>query len=193
MSAPEPLHADDEATWAPRIRAGDVAAFEALFRAYHRRLVAYVEGYVHSSEAAEEVVQDVFFGIWNRREQWELRGSVRGYLYASARNAALNYGRRKRLETRGLERVGADPLGVVAPLPERGAQDRLEREEVAAEVRRAVQSLPERSRQVVMLRWEQGLKYAEIAEVMGISVKGVENQLARAVKTLRGRLSGLMP
>jgi RNA polymerase sigma-70 factor (ECF subfamily) len=192
MASPEPPRDDDEATWAPRIRAGDVRAFEALFRAYHARLVTFVEGYLHSREAAEEVVQDVFLKIWNGREGWEVRGSVRGYLYASARNTALNTARRRRLETRGLERLGAGPGGVVAPLPERGALERLESEETAAQVRRAIDHLPERSRQVVRLRWEHGLRYAEIAEIMGISVKGVENQLSRAMKTLRASLSRLV-
>lgn len=188
MPAPEPLHEEDDATLAARVRGGDVAAFETLFRAYHARLVGFVEGYVGSREAAEEVVQDVFLNVWTRREAWELRGSLRGYLYASARNAALNHGRRRRLETRGMERVGADPEGVVAPTHEKSALDRLESEEVAEEVRRAIGRLPERSRQVVTLRWQHGLKYAEIAEIMGISVKGVENQLARAVKALRTSL-----
>src|SRR2546425_6849159 len=77
----------DERAWADRIRAGDMDAFEALYRAYWQRLYAFAFRYVHSKEDAEEVTQDVFFRIWRGRAAWIPAGAVRNYLYLSVRNA----------------------------------------------------------------------------------------------------------
>src|SRR5437867_6584755 len=78
----------DERAWADRIRAGDVDAFEALYRTYWQRLYAFAFRYVRSKEDAEEVVQDVFFRIWRGRADWVPAGAVRNYVYCAVRNAA---------------------------------------------------------------------------------------------------------
>jgi hypothetical protein len=67
----------DERAWADRIRAGDMDAFEALYRTYWQRLYAFAFRYVHSKEDAEEVAQDVFFRIWRGRADWVPAGAVR--------------------------------------------------------------------------------------------------------------------
>src|ERR671931_2019231 len=77
-----------ERVWADRIRAGDIHAFEALYRAYWQRLYAFAFRYVHSTEDAEDVTQEVFFKIWRGRAHWVPAGPVRNYLYLAVRNAA---------------------------------------------------------------------------------------------------------
>src|SRR2546423_12743163 len=72
----------DEAALVARIRAGDEAACEVLFRAYHVPLWRFAYGYVHSREVAEELVQDVFCTLWGERSTWDVRVSVRAWLYA---------------------------------------------------------------------------------------------------------------
>src|SRR6185437_7257015 len=74
-----------------RIRAGDVAAFEQLFRALHAPLCEVVDGYVRSQAVAEEIVQDLYFVIWTTRERLPAPRSFRGYLFAAARNRALHH------------------------------------------------------------------------------------------------------
>lgn len=180
---PVPADAPREAALVARVRAGDVAAFETLFRAFHAPMCDLALRYLRRRETAEEVVQEVFLALWLRRESWTVRTGVRAYLLGAARNGALH-----RLEHEAVARraaaAGSLPLPAAAP----DAQRELEREETARHVRAALAALPERARLAASLRWEQGLRHAEIAEVMGITVKSVENQLARAAAALRRRL-----
>ena len=163
-----------------RIRAGDRRAFEEVFRAHYRALVAFVHGYVRSRAEAEELVQEVFLGTWLRREGLAATDSVRGYLYRSARNQALNHLRHRRVEREWAAEVkAADP-----PRTPAGDSAVLEKD-LAAAVRRAVDALPERCRMVFSLSRDHGLGYAEIAEAMEISVKTVETQMTKALRALR--------
>jgi len=168
-----------------RVRAGDTTELERIFRAHYAALCDFVRRYVRSRETAEELVQDVFFNIWTNRDRWEVRETLTAYLYGAARNRALNHLRHERTARRWEERAmdqRSDPAaGSQAP----DVLDLLESEEAIGTLQRAIAALPERARAVVVLRWQHQLRYAEIAEAMGISVKGVENQLARAMKALR--------
>lgn len=185
---PSGMPVPDDSALLPRIRAGDRDAFEALFRAHYPDLCRFAASRVGSPDAAEDVVQEVFFRVWSRRAEWEVTGSVRAYLYGAVCNRALNLLEQRETHRRGHERAGregsAPGMGEAQP----AADERLQAEESAAEVRRAVAALPERAREVVTLRWQHGLRYAEIAGIMGISVKGVENQLARSLRALREHL-----
>src|SRR6059058_3973026 len=103
----------DERAWADRIRAGDIAAFETLYRTYWQRLFAFAFRYVQSKEDAEELVQEVFFRIWRGRAQWMPAGAVRNYLYLAVRNAA-----RDRLERAAVARRWVGRIGQVATAAE---------------------------------------------------------------------------
>jgi RNA polymerase sigma-70 factor (ECF subfamily) len=175
----------DESDAVARIRAGDEAAFESLFREYHAPLCRFVYGFLRSRDLAEEVVQEVFLALWSRRASWDVQGTVRSYLYGAARNRALNHLKRARIEQKWRE---AAPSEALAPAE---ATDSAETKEVAALVRSAIDALPERCRLVMMLRWQHHLKHVEIAEALGISIKGVENQLRRGLDLLRRALPHL--
>jgi len=172
----------DERAWADRIRAGDMDAFEALYRTYWQRLYSFAFRYVHSKEDAEEVAQEVFFRIWRGRAHWIPLGAVRNYLYLAVRNAA-----RDRLERAAVARrwrVGR--LGQAATAPE--IQSDLEAAELVATVERALAELPPKRSAVCKLRLIDGLSYAQIADRLGICEKTVETQLARGLKALRDQI-----
>jgi RNA polymerase sigma-70 factor, ECF subfamily len=182
-----PSHSD-AADVVARVRGGDERAFEGLFRQHYDGLCGFVIRYVRERALAEELVQDLFAALWERRERWEVRGgsgSVRAYLFAAARNRALNL-RARRIVERDWESDEADVRELHHAPPR--ADEALEAAELHARLDAAIESLPERCRLVMQLRWREQLSYAEIAEVMGISTKGVENQLARGLKALRDRL-----
>src|SRR5207245_8462743 len=109
----EPETSAAELVWADRIRAGDVDAFEALYRKYWQPLYSFAFRYVHSKEDAEEVAQEVFFRIWRGRAHWVPLGAVRNYLYLAVRNAA-----RDRLERAAVARRWGGRVGQVATTPE---------------------------------------------------------------------------
>ncbi|HJU88683.1 MAG TPA: RNA polymerase sigma-70 factor [Gemmatimonadaceae bacterium] len=183
-----PFPSDDTDAMVARVRAGDERVFEGIFRAHYGSLCAFANTLVRSRETAEEVVQNVFLNIWTQRDHWEVRGSVRAYLFGAVRNQALNQIKRGQLERSWAEDSGDEGvLELHGSIPDPAAL--VEAEEMAAVVREAIDRLPPRARMAVQLRWEGQLKYSEIAEVMGISVKGVENQLSRALEALR-RLLG---
>ncbi len=169
----------DERLWADRIRAGDMDAFEALYRAYWQRLYAFAFRYVQSKEDAEEVAQDVFFRIWRGRAHWVPAGAVRNYLYLAIRNAA-----RDRLERAAVARRWR--VGQVQTASE--IQSDLEAADLVAAVERALTELPPKRSEVCKLRLIDGLSYAQIAHRLGISEKTVETQLARGLKSLRDRI-----
>lgn len=167
------------------IAAGDRSAFEALFRLHYRPLCAFAMGYVKDADRSEDLVQDLFFRLWLDREKLQITTSVKSYLYSAVRNRCLNA-----LKSQGRMRVLNEELDdrmvEVGPMED-------EHSERIARVQAAIESLPEERRKVFKLSRYEGLKYHEIAERQGISVKTVENQMGKALKTLREELADLVP
>ncbi len=170
---------------ARRIRAGDISAFEELFRELHAPLCEVVDCYVRSQAVAEEIVQDLFFTVWIRRATLEAE-SMRGYLFRAARNRALHQVRHDSVVRRFGRLVDARPE--VAGVATRASTSDEEAEERLQQLRRAIDQLPPRARLALMLRIDHGMKDQQVAEAMGISVKGVEKLVATAKRLLREAL-----
>ena len=190
MSVPRQLVGSDksEHEQVARIRAGDVGAFESLFKNYYLELRGFVESYVDRS-TSEEVIQELFLALWRRREAWAPAGGVRAYLFAAARNQALNAIRQRRNSSRVVDECVADGSIPGANQSERTPAQQLSTSEIESACRSAIHELPESNRLVMMLRWEYGMSHAEIAFVLGTSIKGVEAELGRGLKTLATRLN----
>jgi len=188
-----PRRAFDEQALVDRIRAGEVEAFEALFRTYYNSLCVFAEGYVRSPDVAEELVDDIFCRIWERRADWQVTHGVRAYLYASVRNRALNSIARERVALEAGERADREDVAIAMGQAEPSPEDRVAATELEAAVKRAWAALPPRCHQTYLLHRQHGMSYAEIASIMGISIKTVENQLARALKALRMSLAAWIP
>jgi RNA polymerase sigma-70 factor (ECF subfamily) len=171
-----------------RVRAGDERALETLFRTHYSALCDFAARYVRRDTLAEELVQDIFADLWAHRQSWYVRGSVRAYLFAAVRNRALNLRKREAVE-RDWEHDEA--IADVRELhqPPEVADAALERADLRARLDAALESLPERCRLVMHLRWRDQMRHAEIAAVIGISVKGVEIQLARGLRAIRARFA----
>ncbi|MDB4875554.1 MAG: polymerase sigma-70 factor [Gemmatimonadetes bacterium] len=178
-------HTGPEADFAlySEIRGGSTTAFERLFREYHPGLCSFAVRMIGRDDVAEDLVQEVFLFIWRHRESWDVRTSVRQYLYSALRHGALRYLRHERVVRRHIPETIA--LFDRAPKP---ADAQLVRAETIALVRAAIARLPERCRLVYTLHRENGLTYAEVAEVMEISPKTVDVQMGRALKALRRAL-----
>jgi RNA polymerase sigma-70 factor, ECF subfamily len=170
-----------------RLRQGDEAAFDAIFRTWYAPLVRLAHGLLSSRAVAEEIVQDVMLELWRRREALAPDSSVQAYLYQSTRNRALNHLRHEKVERRSEPQV-TGPSAAGAPAPAQLVAD-----EIAVALREAVAALPDRTREVFELSRMHGLRYSEIALTLGISVKTVEAQMGRALRTLRERLAPWLP
>jgi RNA polymerase sigma-70 factor, ECF subfamily len=163
--------------WVGRIRAGDESAFETLFRACAPGLCLFATRYLGSRSAAEDLVQELFLSLWKKRGELEITGPVDTYLYRAARNRALNQLRHSQVE----ERFRTAVL-------ERGMEGAISPDVEILEmldVQDAIQGLPPRCRLVFTLHHHHGLTYADIARSLGLSIKTVETQMGRALKSLR--------
>ncbi len=180
---------DGDQEWVARIRRGDDGAFGALFRAYYDPLCRFVEGIVGRRAVAEEVIQGVFLTLWERRAGWVVRDRLRTYLFAVARNHALNHVRRERLLRGYLLRLGAGRhAGGPARCTVSEGEERVAADEVNTAVCRAIGALPSRYADVLRLRWEHGMTYADIAVILGVRVKTIETRAARALRMIRPAL-----
>ncbi|MCU0635264.1 MAG: RNA polymerase sigma-70 factor [Gemmatimonadaceae bacterium] len=170
-----------------RLRSGDSGAFDTIFRTWYAPLVRYVDAMLRVRADAEEIAQEVLLELWRRRAQLAEQGSVQAYLFQSARNRALNHVRHERVQQRAAPLL-ARSEGVAA----RADNDVIEGE-IAEAIRAAIDSLPPRCREVFELSRIHGLKQTEIAETLGVTVKAVEAQMARALRTMREQLAPWLP
>jgi RNA polymerase sigma-70 factor (ECF subfamily) len=170
-----------------RIRQGDHGAFDALFRAAYAQLVGVTRSIVRDADVAEEIVQEVLLELWRRRESLVVEDSLRAYLFRSTRNRALNHLRHLAVERRGEPYARSE--AAVSPR----ADARLSAAEIEAAVRQAIANLPDRCREVFELSRLHGLKYSEIAQTLGISIKTVEAQMGKALRVLREELAPWLP
>lgn len=186
MSADATPFRDDRALLS-LLRLGEREAFDLVFRTHYPSLVAVAERITGERAVAEEVAQEVMLELWRRRETLAVEESLRAYLVRAARNRALNHLRHERITRR------AEPLLATESVTAPEGPARLAEEEIGAAVRAAVDALPERCREVFELSRVQGLRYAEIAGTLGISVKTVEAQMGKALRVLRERLAPWLP
>lgn len=172
-----------------RIGAGDIAAFEELYRAHAPALLAFAHAWLHSLETAEDLVQDLFLAIWRNREDWELKSSLRSYLFGALRNRIVSYRRSRQAREGRLIRVDESVVALDSLPGTHRADHQVLENELAEAIERAIDSLSPRIRETFLLVRQHNLSYAETAEVLGISVKGVEMNMVRALAALRKELA----
>jgi RNA polymerase sigma-70 factor (ECF subfamily) len=161
----------------------DTATFEQLFKKEFKGLVLFAIQYVKDYEAAREIVQEAFIGLWDKRTQIDLSRPVKTYLSTTVRNRSLNYLRdNKKFDTRLLTQENLFPLASYEQT------DRLVERELQDRIHHAISELPDRCREVFLLSRNQHLKYQAIADQLQISVKTVETQMSKALQHLRIRL-----
>lgn len=161
-------------------------AFGRLFELHFEELYRFAYRYVRSPETAKDLVDEAYLRLWRHRSQVELGGrTARSYLYTTVRYQSLDHLRRRRVEERWQTEYAVplitDQGAVLASDPDQELTAR----ETAAEIQQAVDALPPRQRQVLLLRWQQEASYDEIADTLGISPKTVAIHIGRAIQRLR--------
>ena len=174
-----------------RVRAGDRKAFDELCRKYYAMLVSYARLFL-KDDWAEDVVQDVFYNVWQRRETLDDSNSLYKYLLRSVYNRSLNYlDKNRRAGEYGAyyrERIAALGSSYYAPDNSPVVQ-KLYNDDLRASLDAAIESLPPKCREVFRLSYIEDLSNREIGEQLGISPRTVENHMYAALKQLRRKLS----
>jgi RNA polymerase sigma-70 factor (ECF subfamily) len=159
-------------------------ALEALYDKYYAYLCQAAYRIVADRQAAEDIVQDTFFELWKKRRRINVSVSLRAYLRRSAVNRSLNYLRDRKPElSQGLAMPDM-PAGAAG----HPAADRFSAEELQQAIDRAIDGLPERCRLVFVLSRFEEMSHREIARLLDISPKTVENQIGKALTSLRQAL-----
>jgi RNA polymerase sigma-70 factor (ECF subfamily) len=174
----------------------DAAAFAQIVEMYQHRLIGVMHHLVGSAAEAEDLAQECFLRVYRTRKSYHPRARFSTWLFTIANNLALNALRtRRRRPSIPLEVSDSGPMGTRPEeqlVPDRGEAPghQLQQQELAAVIRRALDGLNERQRMAVVLNKFEDMGYAEIAEVMGLSVKAVKSLLSRARCRLREELQG---
>ena len=171
-------------TWQDGVHNSDTPSFNSLFRFYYARLVKFAVQFVHTREAAEEIVSDVFVKIWERRSTLGEVRNLEVYLYVAVKNGCLNY-----CEKYSVVHLQLDMHGATELYDTGNSQKNLEMKELMHRLHMAVEQLPEQCRLIFKMVKEDNLSFREVAEILSISPRTVETQIYRAVKKLKIVLS----
>ena len=161
----------------------DETVFEQVFKSHFKRLHAYAFTILRDDADAEEMVQQVFFKLWERSEKLSLTGSVSAYLYRAVHNESLNYIKHRKIKSNHQLHVAHNMKNEVDHPGKKILAGELEKK-----IHSALNELPEQCRTIFQMSRFDELKYREIADKLGISVKTVENQMGKALKLLRLKL-----
>ena len=163
---------------------GNEQAFENVFTDWFGNLYTYAFSVLGDEAIAEEVVQSVFCRIWEKRDQLQVHTSLKAYLYGSVYHECMDWMRKEQYRKAHRSHV----LRTGNPTAGENATGRLELNDLERRLREAMDELPDQCRAIFQLSRFGELKYREIAEQLGLSVKTVESQMSKALKHLRKKL-----
>jgi RNA polymerase sigma-70 factor, ECF subfamily len=184
----------DSTVWEQNIKAGirrgNENSFRLLYEKFFPGLCILAHRYTGKLDVAEEIVQDTFMKIWETRYETDIRGGLHSYLYTIVRNNSLNYLKHLLVERKyGADRVKQLQRALnLLQLSQEDGSSILIAEEMQKSLQDALASLPSRCREIFLLHRQQGMKYSEIAMMLGISTNTVQRQISIALEKLRDKL-----
>lgn len=174
---------DDESLMS-ELRAGDILAFDEIYRKYSKPLYKFSFSIVKSHEEAENIIQDAFLTLWLNRDKIEKCASLKYYIFTVTYNSAIAVIRKRAKESDYVEYVKS------IQNPQHDEEElKYEYEELEKKLNEIIKILPERQREIYTLHKIQGLKYSEIAQKLNISTNTIETHMSRALKTIREKLA----
>jgi len=167
-----------------RIRQGDKRQFESLFRSSYVSLVRYAKTIVKDHDTAEEIVQDLFFRLWQDREKIKIECTLNGYMFRAVHNKSLHWMDHNRVVNKYAEEMMNQQTENTE-----NPTDIIHFRELQSKIVRILERLPERCGKIFCMNRFEGLKYAEIAEKLSVSIKTVEANMGKALKEFRKALA----
>ena len=173
------------------LRRGEISAFVDIYTTYYDALLNYADRLLNDMEAARDVVQQVYYKMWENRDTLNISLSVKAYLFKSVYHGSLNtLAHQKNIQKYEREQLTDFYFSTVIQSPE--AEEALWKSDIEQAIQEAIAILPEKCREVFVLSKIEGLKNREIAEKLNISEKTVERHMSIALSKLREELDWLL-
>lgn len=173
---------EDKNSILKNIRKGDLQEFESLFRQYYPLLCNYAFRFVKNTNQAEEIVQDLFCKLWENRKDVKIHSSIKAYLYKATYYNSLQVLRKRAAKSHYEEYIKNKNFD------NSQLTTTLEENEIYSIVQKTLANLPKRCSIIFKMSRFEGLKYQEIADQLSISVKTVEANMGKALKSFRKSL-----
>ncbi|MEW2923076.1 RNA polymerase sigma-70 factor [Muricauda sp. ANG21] len=167
------------------LKNGDEDAFKKVYLHYYERLCVYILNFTTNRDLAQDIVQDTFLKLWNKKENLRTDGSLNSYLYKITYTNFIDTHRKDKKLLDELEEIR---LNALTPLVE----DHDLFEQRLKNVKLAIEKLPPRRKQIFMMNKQSGMRYKEIADQLDISIKTVENQIGKALSSIRKSIKSSM-
>jgi len=163
---------------------GDMVAYRFLFDQHFPDLCNFLLIYLHSKELAEEIALEIFTFVWEKRKTIQIKATFKSFLFSSAKNKAISLYRKE-------QKMLFTAIDYAQPVfrDDSSSQQLMENNELREIINTAINKLPEKSKQIYLLAWEENLSHKEISERMGITSKTVENHVGIALRKLRESLN----
>ncbi|MDR0368610.1 MAG: RNA polymerase sigma-70 factor [Bacteroidales bacterium] len=166
--------------------------FEKIYKLYYPKLFGFARNYIPTDEDTENIVQDVFLILWEKRNELEISYTFTSWLFTLMKNKCLNFLRHKVIEEKYKNQMQEELSFKLYALESQDYSYQSEKD-LEERIRQALDALPERCREIFIKSRMKGMKYKEISEELGISVNTVENQMVTALKKLRIELKDFLP
>ena len=180
------MSTESSENFASLLQSGDENAFQAIFHEFYVPVCKAVQRFVKDKGIVEDLAQDIFVRLWERREQINITSSLGAYLHRMAVNEALGYLRKqKKFQSNDIEDQDFEAN-------EHSFDEVMVGKELKDNITAAISQLPPRCQTVFKLSRYEQMSYKQIGEKLDISVKTVENQMGKALKIMRGLLQNYL-
>ncbi len=176
-------HSRDDIELFSRLKNDDLAAFNKIYNRYSQKVLNFAYSFSISIADAEEIVQDTFLKLWQKRDYIDLGKSIDSLIYVIAKNLALNKLKHYSLDKEHLKNYFRE----VTTAPYSDIEEKLNYDEVEAAIKKMIENLPERRREIFVLNRFKGLTYKQIAYHLNISEGTVEKQMKKALDTIHDK------
>lgn len=163
------------------IRNENITQYKQMFKKYYKQLVYFSYRYVKDVQVAEDIIQDIFVNVWNKRDTLDFSLNFKSYLFSAVRNHSL-------MHINKAKKVELVDLKFVVEKSDNNPDVLMESKELEKSLKKIISELPSKRREVFLLSRFDKLTYAEIAATLNISIKTVETQMSRSLKHIRKSL-----
>lgn len=170
------------------LRNSDELVFEKVFKGYYEVLCNYANTIICNIDEAEEIVQNTYLTIWDKRDKLDIHTSIKSYLYKAVYNNCLNWMKHYRVQQKHVEATRHQTVLYIDD-----SSEQLLGIELEQQIGLAINSIPKKCRTVFKLSRFENLTYSEIADQLNLSVKTVDNHMIKALKILREKLKDYLP